>query len=82
MWVVFDMLISLFERAYLLAYEPDMSAKQDRRWHSWEDYMREWCQREDFRVCLPELLRGEDPDFAHYILRLAQEESSSARSPG
>jgi hypothetical protein len=44
--------------------------------------MREWCQREDFRVCLPELLRGEDPDFAHYILRLAQEESSSARSPG
>jgi AcrR family transcriptional regulator len=82
MWVVFDMLISLFERAYLLAYEPDMSAKQDRRWHSWEDYMREWCQREDFRVCLPELLRGEDPDFAHYILRLVQEESSATRSPG
>jgi len=78
MWVVFDMLISLFERAYLLAYEPDMNAKQDRRWHSWEDYMREWCQREDFRARLPELLRGEDPDFAHYILRLAQEESCSA----
>ena len=76
MWVVFDMLISLFERAYLLAYEPDMSPRQDRRWHSWEDYMREWCQREDFCSRLPELLRGEDPDFAHYILRLAQEESS------
>jgi len=85
MWVVFDMLISLFERAYLLAYEPDMNAEQDRRWHSWEDYMREWCQREDFRARLPELLRGEDPDFAHYILRLAQEESCSAvpaASPG
>ena len=78
MWVVFDMLISLFERAYLLAYEPDMSEKQDRRWHSWEDYMREWCQREDFRARLPELLRGEDPDFAHYILRLAQEEACPA----
>lgn len=76
MWVVFDMLISLFERAYLLAYEPDMNAKQDRRWHSWEDYMREWCQREDFRARLPELLRGEDPDFARYILRLAQEETN------
>ncbi len=76
MWVVFDMLISLFERAYLLAYEPEMSEKQDRRWHSWEDYMREWCQREDFRARLPELLRGEDPDFAQYIMRLAQEESS------
>lgn len=78
MWVVFDMLISLFERAYLLAYEPDMSEKQDRRWHSWEDYMREWCQREDFRAQLPELLRGEDPDFAQYIMRLAQEETCPA----
>jgi len=77
MWVIFDMLISLFERAYLLAYEPDMDAKQDRRWHSWEDYMREWCQRKEFRMRLPELLRGEDPDFAHYILRLAQEEEAS-----
>ncbi len=78
MWVVFDMLISLFERAYLLAYEPDMSEKQDRRWHSWEDYMREWCQREDFNARLPELLRGEDPDFAQYIMRLAQEEADAS----
>ena len=34
MWVIFDMLISLFERAYLLAWEPDMAEKQLRRWHS------------------------------------------------
>jgi hypothetical protein len=77
MWVIFDMLISLFERAYLLAYEPTMDEKQRRRWHSWEDYMREWCQREDFRARLPELLRGEDPDFSAYILRLAAEEAGS-----
>lgn len=77
MWVIFDMLISLFERAYLLVWEPDMSEKQLRRWHSWEDYMREWCRREDFRERLPDLLRGEDPDFAHYILRLAQEETTT-----
>jgi hypothetical protein len=76
--VIFDMLISLFERAYLLAWEPDMDEKQRRRWHSWEDYMREWCRREDFRARLPELLRGEDEDFAHYIQRLAQEESCPA----
>jgi len=70
--VIFDMLISLFERAYLLAYEDDMDEKQRRLWHSWEDYMREWCQREDFRTRLPELVCGEDPDFAAYITRLAQ----------
>mgnify|MGYP000891930123 CR=1 FL=1 len=77
MWVIHDMLITLFERAYLLAYEEAMDEKQRRRWHSWEDYMREWCRRPDFRERLPELLRGEDPDFSAYILRLAEEEASS-----
>ena len=37
--------------------------------------MREWCRRADFRNRLPELLRGEDPDFAAYIRRLAVEEA-------
>lgn len=75
MRVIFDMLISLFERAYLLLYEPDMNEKKRRRWHSWDDYMREWCDRADFSARLPELLRGEDPDFSAYILRLAAEEA-------
>lgn len=78
MWVIFDMLISLFERAYLIAYKPDMSQTERRRWNSWDDYMREWCRREDFRDRLPQLLRGEDPGFVHYILRLADEERSAA----
>ncbi|KFX71233.1 hypothetical protein TMS3_0104695 [Pseudomonas taeanensis MS-3] len=75
MLVIFDMLISLFERAYLLLFDTQMNEKRRRRWHSWEDYMREWSQREDFRQRLPELLRGEDPDFAHYLQRLAKEEA-------
>ena len=74
MQVMFEILISLFERAYLLVYEEKMSQKQLRRWRSWEDYMREWCRREDFRSQLPRLLQGEDHDFAEYICRLAGEE--------
>lgn len=74
MQVMFEILISLFERAYLLVYEDKMSQKQLRRWRSWEDYMREWCRREDFRSQLPRLLQGEDHDFAEYILKLADEE--------
>jgi hypothetical protein len=70
MLIIFNMLISLFERAFLLLYEPKMSAKQLRRWSSWEDYMREWCRREDFRAMLPELLEGEDPEFVEYIRAL------------
>ena len=75
--VLFEILISLFERAYLLSYEDKMTRKQLRRWLSWEDFMREWCQREDFRKLLPKLLQGEDPDFAAYIRKLAAEEAAS-----
>jgi len=72
---LFEILISLLERAYLVAYEANMTARQQRRWASWDDYMREWCRRDDFRSHLPRLLEGEDPDFAAYISRLATEET-------
>ena len=71
MFIIFSMLISLFERAYLLLYEDKMNEKQLRRWRSWEDYMGEWCNRVDFRASLPALLRGEDPEFASYIQQLS-----------
>jgi hypothetical protein len=65
------MLVSLFERAYLLLFDPKMNSRQQRRWRSWEDYMREWCKREDFRALLPVLLEGEDVAFCAYIQALA-----------
>ena len=74
MLVIFDMLISLFERAYLVAFKDKMTATEQRRWNSWDDYMREWCRRDDFYNALPLLLRGEDPAFQSYIKRVAQEE--------
>ena len=76
--VVFEMLVSLFERAYLLAFDDDMDEKQRRRWHSWDDYMREWCRRPDFCAMLPQLLEGEDPDFVACIQRIAAEERPCA----
>ena len=79
--IIFEMLISLFERAYLVAYRADMAGEQLRRWNSWEDYMREWCRRADFRRLLPQLLSGEDPDFARYITALAAEEARSQALP-
>lgn len=72
--VLFEILVSLFERAYLLAYDDGMSEKERRRWHSWEDYMREWCRRPDFCAMLPQLLEGEDQDFVAYIRRIADDE--------
>lgn len=75
MLTIFDMLIALFERAYLIAFRENMGATEQRRWNSWDDYMREWCRRDDFRQSLPLLLRGEDPDFVAYIRRIAEEET-------
>jgi len=73
MTIIFSMLVSIFERAYLLLYEEDMNEKQLRRWSSWEDYMQEWCERADFRTELPTLLRGEDPQFVDYLEKLLKE---------
>lgn len=79
---MFEILISLFERAYLLVYEEDMADKQLRRWRTWEDFMREWCRRDDFRGLLPQLLQGEDEEFAAYIRRLADEEQRAPAGHG
>lgn len=77
---IFGILVALFERAYILVYEDDMDKQRRRLWQSWEDYMRDWCNRRDFRQALPELLEGEDADFARHIYQLAglEGESSSA----
>jgi hypothetical protein len=32
--------VALFERAYLTAYDDQMTPRQRRRWHSWDDFMR------------------------------------------
>jgi hypothetical protein len=81
MLAMLGILISLFERAYLVAYEHEMSERKLRRWRSWEDFMREWCRREDFRNALPMLLQGEDPEFVAYITELAANETAGAGGP-
>ena len=79
MYIIFSMLISLFERAYLLLYMDRMSPQQLRRWLSWEDYMLEWCQRRDFRAALSFLLQGEDPGFVEYIRSLVAKQPTLDR---
>lgn len=70
---LFSILVAIFERAYLLVYEDTMEPQTRRMWQSWEDFMRDWCKRTDFRAALPELLNGEDEQFAAHITKIAQE---------
>ena len=69
--IIFTMLMALFERAYLLIYDENMSPKQARRWNSWEDFIIEWCKKPHFRALLPQLLHGEDPGFVQYLEKIA-----------
>jgi hypothetical protein len=73
-YAIFGILISLFERAYLLVYEEHMDKQTRRMWQSWEDYMREWVRRAEFREALPQLLEGEDEEFTQHIRKLAEAE--------
>jgi len=66
--------VALFERAFLLVYEDRMDKQTRRMWQSWEDYMREWVRRADFRDSLAIHLDGEDEEFIHYIRRLVERE--------
>lgn len=70
---IFGILISLFERAYLLVYEENMDKQTRRMWKSWEDYILEWLRRPDFRAALDELLEGEDEEFTDYIRSLVRD---------
>lgn len=78
MAIIFDMLVTLFERAYLVAYKPKMSDTERRRWQTWYDWMTEWGQRDDFVALLPSLLQGEDPEFSRYLMDAVMK----GRSPG
>jgi hypothetical protein len=77
MQVILDMLMALFERAYLTAWREDMNTAQRRRWNVWEDFMREWIRRDDFHYRIEALLVGEDPDFQAYFRELVRQERGS-----
>jgi hypothetical protein len=75
-FALFGILVALLEQAYIMVHEERMSKHTRRLWSSWDDYMREWCRRPDFRSVLPTLLEGEDEDFSRYIVKIAAEEAA------
>jgi hypothetical protein len=71
--IIYRMLVSLFEKAYIILYSENMKQDAKRRWMSWEDDMTEWCRKREFVALLPELLEGEDDAFSQHILAIAKE---------
>ena len=71
--IIYRMLVSLFEKAYIILYSENMKQDAKRRWMSWEDDMTEWCRKREFVTLLPELLEGEDDAFSQHILAIAKD---------
>ncbi len=71
--IIYRMLVSLFEKAYIILYSENMKTDAKRRWMSWEDDMTEWCRKREFVALLPELLEGEDDAFSQHILAIAKD---------
>jgi hypothetical protein len=65
--IYYEMLIALFERAFILLYEPGASGDAARRWQSWADYIAWWLAKPDFRAYALENLDGEDAAFAAFL---------------
>lgn len=71
--IIFRMLVSLFEKAYIILYDDNLGGDAIRRWLSWEDDMQEWCRKAEFRDALPVMLEGEDDAFSKHILAIARQ---------
>jgi hypothetical protein len=71
--IIYRMLVSLFEKAYIILYSENMKQDAKRRWMSWEDDMTEWCRKREFAALLPKLLEGEDDAFSQHILAIAKD---------
>jgi len=64
--IAFTMLISMFERAFLM-YRDQSTAVKRRQWSGWDSYIREYCERKNFRRDW-EILGDEfDEDFQRYM---------------
>lgn len=64
--IIYAMLISLFERAFIMLHGENDAAYK-RMWNSWVDNIGEWSSKPNFRALLPELMLGEDPEFAAFM---------------
>lgn len=65
--IFYEMLMALFERAFILLYEDAPSGQGGRRWGSWADFFAYWLKRPDFARYVEANLQGEDPAFVAFV---------------
>lgn len=65
--ILFTMLFSIFERAYLL-YSDQSSAIKKKQWVGWDSYIKSYCERENFINAWKISGSTFDTDYEHYMI--------------
>nr|CBX28143.1 unknown protein [uncultured Desulfobacterium sp.] len=64
--VLFLILISILERAYLMYHDQSTDIKK-RQWTGWVEYIRDYCRKENFRRRWPTLGPQFDKGFVTFM---------------
>jgi hypothetical protein len=75
--IAFTILFAIFERAYLMYHDQSTAIKQ-KQWTGWDEYIQEFCRRENFRRAWRESGATYDKDFEQYIQQFIQSDETSA----
>jgi hypothetical protein len=65
-YAMFETLISIFERAYLMMQDHSSEARR-RQWRGWEEYLKSWSKHPDFPVLWEKLGGQFDSEFVAYV---------------
>lgn len=65
--IYYEMLMALFERAFILLHEKQVTPTGSRRWASWADFFAYWLRRPGFRHYVATNVEGEDAAFVAFI---------------
>lgn len=70
--ILFTMLFSIFERAYLL-YSDQYSEIKKKQWLGWDEYIRSFCERDNFLDAWTISGNTFDTEFEAYMLNIIEE---------
>ena len=69
--ILFTILMSIFERAYLMYGDQATSVKR-RQWSGWDEYIRSFCRRDNFRKAWEDSGTTFDTSFHAYMAGIIQ----------
>jgi len=70
--LLFEILISILERAFLMYKDQSTKVKQE-QWSGWNEYMRDWMERDDFYESWKILGSQWATDFVSHMDKIHQE---------